>query len=297
MHNLEAMEEKRWGRIKFKGGWASPIAVHTKLDEFLVADRAGDVYYCGLGKNKQLEDSTSGIFGLKNIDGSVYGVGPLRDVRQRIGVGEWEIAEELEDIPGIEQTSEEGFDDIDGFSKDDIYAVGGERDVWHFDGENWNPIDIGRRPFHCKCVVCAEDGYVYIGGENGAIARGRGDEWKTYFPEDSEEDFFSIVSYRGRVFAGTEEDTFIIGEDLIPQPYDFENQLLPIAGRFMYTAYDRLLIISNFNQVAFFDGEKWLDINGCGELTPVEEARLLHKKMKQVEEAKEELIDLMDTKD
>ncbi len=296
-YDLENVVGGHWGSIRFEGTFVSPIAVHTKVDEFLVTDRVGHVYYCGVGKNKQFEDRTSGMFGLKNIHGAVYGVAPLRTVYKRLGVDEWSYEEELRNIPGVQQTSEEGFWDTDGFNQNDIYAVGGERDVWHFNGENWNPIDIGRRPFHCKCVVCAEDGYVYIGGENGAIARGRGDEWKTYFPEGDEEDFFSIVSYRGRVFAGTEEDTFIIGEDLIPQPYDFEGQLHPIAGRFMYAAYDRLLIASNFNQVAFFDGEKWLDINGCGELTPVEEARLLHKKMKQVEEAKEELIDLMDTKD
>ncbi len=291
MHNLENEKENRWGYLQFKGRWASPIAVHTEFKEFLVADHAGNVYYCGLGENKQFEYETHGMFGLKNIHGAIYGVGPNRGVYKRLDVSYWDVDRELRNIPGIDQTSDEGFDDIDGFSQTDIYAVGGERDVWHFDGKEWNPIDIGRRPFFCTCVVCAEDGYVYIGGENGAIARGRGDEWKTYFPESREEDFFSIVSYRGRVFAGTEGGTFIIGEDLTPQPYDFEGQLRPIAGRFMYTAYDRLLIASNFNQVAFFDGEKWLDINGCSELTPVEEAHLMHEKLKLIKKAKQELMD------
>ncbi len=291
LHNLERTEEERWGYRQFEGGWASPIAVHSKFKEFLVADRAGDVYYFGLGKNKQYEPSTGGIIGLKNIDGSIYGVGASRSVRKRLDTGGWNLSQELKNIPGAQQASGKGFKDIDGFSQNDIYAVGGERDVWHFDGEDWTPLDISRRPFFCTCVVCAEDGYVYIGGENGVIARGRGDIWKTYYPEDHEEDFKSIVSYRGRVFAGTEEDTFIIGEDLIPQPYDFEGQLRPIAGRFMYTAYDRLLIASNFNQVAFFDGEKWLDINGCSELTPVEEAHLMHERLRLIEEAKQELMD------
>ncbi len=253
-----------------------------------------------MGENKQLEKPITttghGIFGIKNIDGTIYGVAPGRKVYQRLGVNSWQRDEQLINIPGAQQTAWLGFDDIDGFNKNDIYAVGEDRDVWHFDGEDWTPLDISHRPLICNCVVCAEDGYVYIGGENGAIARGRGDIWKTYYPEEKGEDFKSIVSYRGRVFAGTEEGTFIIGEDLIPQPYDFEGQLRPIAGRFMYTAYDRLLIASNFNPVAFFDGEKWLDINGCSELSPVEEARLLHQKLKLTEEAKEKLIDLMDTK-
>ncbi len=172
--------------------------------------------------------------------------------------------------------------------------MGGNRDVWHFDGKDWSPLDISRRPFRCQCVVCAEDGYVYIAGKKGLIVRGRGDVWKTNSPEDGADHFHSIVSYRGRVFAGTEEGTFIVKEDLTLEPYDFEGQLRPIAGTYMYTAYDRLLIANAFNQVAFFDGEKWLDINGCSELTPVEEMRILSQKRKQIEQAKEGLIDLIE---
>lgn len=56
----------------------------------------------------------------------------------------------------------------------------------------------------------------------------------------------------------------------------------------MYTAYDRLLIASNYNQVAFFDGEKWLDINGCNELTPAEEVYLMQEALKLIEEADNE---------
>ncbi len=292
VYDLEREEGDRWGYGGFEGEWISPIAVHTKFEEYLVSDCAGNVYYCGLGENKRVEDKNHGIFGLKNIHGSIYGVAPSRTVYKRLGADKWSVDHRLIALPGAQQTAKKGFEDIDGFSESDIYAVGGDRDVWHFDGDDWSPLDISRRPFRCECVVCAEDGYVYIGGRDGAIARGRGDEWKTYFPEGSEEDFLSIVSYRGRVFAGTEQGTFIIGEDLTPQPYNFEGQLRPIAGRFMYTAYDRLLIASNFNQIAFFDGEKWLDINGCNELTPVEEGRLMNESLELMEKVEKKLIEI-----
>ncbi len=275
-----------------KGGWVYPKVVHSKTDDFLAADGVGNVFYCELEDwepEKPITNNRCGISGLKNINGKIFGVAPGRAVYERTGVGQWKEHEELGNIPGtLASGLNSGFRSIDGFSDSDIYAVGGNRDVWHFNGKEWNPIDIGGRPFRCQCVVCAEDGYVYIGGKDGVIARGRGDIWKVRFPEEKgAEHFYSIASYRGRVFIGTEEDTFIVGEDLTLQRYDFEGQIRPIAGRFMYAAYDRLLMANVFNQVAFFDGEKWLDINGCSELTPVEEAYLLEQKMHLLEEAEE----------
>ncbi len=301
VHDLEQEKGSRWGKSEFEGGWVSPILVHTMFDEYLAVDRVGDVFYCGLGSNKQCEKPLTpyqlGIFGLKNINGTIYGVAPSRSVYQRLGVNSWQLHEQLRNIPGAQQASRKGFDDIDGFSEQDMYAVGGDRDVWHFDGEYWSPLDISSRPFICTCVVCAEDGYVYIGGRYGAIARGRGDEWTVYYPEEAERDIQSIVSYRGRVFAGTEGHTFIIGEDLIPQRYDFESQLAPIAGKYMYAAYDRLLIANNYNQVAFFDGEKWLNINGCNEMTEQEARLLMQHNMELMEKAQKHLGDLMDIVD
>ncbi len=302
VHDLEDEVGDRWANIEFEGGWVTPKVVHTEFEEFLISDGIGQVYYNGLGNNKQIEkpitDNKCGIRSLKNINGKIFGVDVARAVYQRTGGNQWHEYTEFRNIPGhLLGGLNNGFRAIDGFSESDIYAVGGDRDVWHFDGEEWSPMDIGRRPFRCECVVCAEDGYVYIGGWDGVIVRGRGDVWKTNSPEKGAEDFHSIASYRGRVFVGTEEGTFIVKEDLTLEPYDFEGQIRPIAGTHMYAAYDRLLIANAFNQVAFFDGEKWLDINGCGELTPVEEARLLHQKLKLIEEAKEKSIGLMDVKE
>lgn len=288
----------RWGMREFGTGWASPIMTHTKRDEFLVVDRVAQVYYYGLGKNKKLEKPLNnykgGLFGIKNINGTIYGATSARITYKRIGPNEWHKDERLKNIPGSKQVSaiDKGFHGIDGFSENDIYAVGGERDVWHLDENGWSPINIGNRPFYCTCVVCAEDGYVYIGGESGVIARGRGDEWETYFPDELTHDIASIVSYRGRIFVGTQKQTFTLGEDLVPVPYDFEGQLPQMAGRYLYTAYDRLLVANNSNQVAFFDGEKWLNINGCEDMTADEANLFMSHNLDLLEEVTEHIQDV-----
>ncbi|CAM3610272.1 hypothetical protein [Vibrio aerogenes] len=298
VHNLKNDPGKRWGKVQFDEGWASPSIVHTdKLNEYLVADRGGDVYYCGVGDNKQFEKSiedSAGIWSLKNINGNIYGATIPRITYKRLGVNRWEELCDLSKLPGAQHSNRVGFYALDGFTEQDIYAIGGDRDVWHFDGKDWSPVDIGRETFICSCIVCADDGYVYIAGRSGIIARGRGDEWETHYPKKPSDNIWSITSYRGRVFAGTESETLIIGDDLIPRTYDFEGQLPSIAGRYMYSAYDRLLITNNDNQIAFFNGEKWLDINGCFDITEEEAQVLMSQNLEWIEQAQDDLEDLMD---
>ncbi|CAM3610251.1 hypothetical protein VA7868_03565 [Vibrio aerogenes CECT 7868] len=295
-YDLMKNKGKRWGMKEFETGWASPIMAHSKQDEFIVVDRIAKVFYNGLGKNKQYEKPLNsykaGLFGLKNIHGTIYGATSARITYKRIGPDNWIKDERLKNIPGGDQTSQKGFRDIDGFSENDIYAVGGDRDVWHLDEQGWSPVDISRQPFYCTCVVCAEDGYVYIGGRFGAIARGRGDEWETYYPEELTHDIESIASYRGRIFVGTQKQTCVLGENLIPESYDFEGQLPLMAGHYIYTAYDRLLIANNFNQVAFFDGEKWLNINGCEDMTADEASLFMNQNLEWLEKATDDLEEL-----
>ena len=297
IYNMAREPSKRWGYREFSPGWVSPKVSHVGGREFVIADGVGEVYYFGLGANKQYEErltsNKTGVSALKNIGGTVYGVSACRSVYKRLGPDHWQLEQELRDTYNHHRGGRVSFRGIDGFSQQDLYAVGGDREVWHFDGENWSPIDIGsRQKFRCNAVCCAEDGYVYIVGEYGKVARGRGEEWKVYHPDDYASDFFSVVSYQGRVFAGTEHSTYLIGEDLVPQVYDFEGQFAPIAGKYLYSAHGKLLVANHWNQVALFDGEKWLNINGCHDITPEEGSMLLGQALDFLEEAQDHLDDL-----
>lgn len=69
-----------------------------------------------------------------------------------------------------------GFEDFSQFTDDDLYAVGGSGDIWHFNGEHWRqckfPTDWG-----LSAVCCAPDGEVYV-ADSVVIYCGRGDRWK-----------------------------------------------------------------------------------------------------------------------
>ncbi|SHO56851.1 hypothetical protein [Vibrio quintilis] len=296
VYDLEREPLEHWGTSTFNPFWYFPRIVHTEFEEFLVADNIGNVYYHGLGRNKQLEDKLdeydTGITHLKNINGTIYGVSAARSLYRRTGPDNWDENNELLYIPGAEQTSRMGFDCVDGFSEQDIYAAGDDRDVWHFNGQNWTPIDICDQPFECKAICCAEDGYVYIAGRYGMVARGRGDQWQVYSPESEEDDFRSMVCYKGRVFAGTEKHTYVIGDDLVPQLYDFEEQFRNLAGTYLYSAYDKLLLANQHNQIALFDGTQWLNIYGCNDYTEDEGRELLAQALTLADETEDILENL-----
>ncbi|NHZ42693.1 hypothetical protein [Massilia aquatica] len=65
-----------------------------------------------------------------------------------------------------------GFQDIDGFSPEDIYAVGGKGDVWHVDGQQWTQLPFPSE-MNLSSVCCAPDGVVYIGAGSGTVFKGR----------------------------------------------------------------------------------------------------------------------------
>lgn len=260
-----------------KNSFYRPKLINTERDEVLIISDTGLVYYMGLGQNKQYEERiptaiAPGVASLKRIDDEVYLVAHRRTVTKREGVSRWKSLT-ADDMWNDELSPlHAGFEDIDGFSSDDLYAVGRHSDVWRYDGQDWIPLDVGDINAHTVC--CADDGYVYIAGTWGVVIRGREDEWETYLPEDlasktwyagADSGFSSSVSYQGRVYLGGESiGTYFIdlnSNNKKPQQYDFNGEIEPFSARFMSVGYG-MMMFANQHRAALHDGEKWIDLYG-----------------------------------
>lgn len=274
-------EPEDWGFILWeeKNSFYKPKLVNIKQNEVLIVSDMGLTYYNGLGKNKQYEERipsaiAPGVASLKRIDGEVYLVAHRRTVTKREGVSQWKSLRE--DSMWNDELSplNAGFEDIDGFSAKDLYAVGSDNDVWRYDGQDWIPLDISDFTFDAYTVCCADDGYVYIAGTWGVVIRGRENEWETYLPKDLESKtwyagadsgFSSSVSYQGRVYLGGESiGTYYIdhnSDDITPKPYDFNGEIAPFSARFMSVGYG-MMMFANQHRAALHDGEKWIDLYG-----------------------------------
>lgn len=120
------------------------------------------------------------VMQVREIDGKAYMAGSLRTVFRREGPNKWTCLSgndlSVRD-EGDRQKRDLGFDDIDGFSANDIYACGGEGDLFHYDGKQWHEIDSPTN-VDLLSICCAGNGKVYVGGMKGMLLEGRGDEWE-----------------------------------------------------------------------------------------------------------------------
>lgn len=270
---------KSWPRHNF----FNTRLANMNTSEYLMIDDSGTVYYGGLGDNKHREEKIPTkrlIHNLAKVGDHIYGIGYGRKILKRLGPDTWEYM-----TPDINArgTDGRGFYDLAGFSNDDLYAVGGKSDIWHYNGKRWRPLDVSN-DFLPLAVYCAEDGYVYIAGAWGMIARGRDDEWETYCPNPTIDKFTSVVSYQGRIFFGSESKVYVLdhnADSLEYQQYDFEGQIRPFAARRMDVGHG-LMMFASLSSVAIYDGSEWKKIYGGGP-SKQEEAQLLESMLRDSE--------------
>jgi hypothetical protein len=84
-----------------------------------------------------------------------------------------------------------GFDDLDGFSHNEIYVTGWRGELQIYEGGRWRPIEI---PINLKLerLLAAPDGKVYLAGIRGVILTGRGDHFEIFPQTVTEESFWDI---------------------------------------------------------------------------------------------------------
>lgn len=107
-----------------------------------------------------------------------------------------------------------GFTSIDGFSENEIYAVGWKGEVWQYDGSHWIKRDS---PTNVKLerLICATDGFVYAVGQAGVILRGREDHWDIVANDATNDQFWSAIWYQNRVWIATAKGIFMIEDGVV----------------------------------------------------------------------------------
>ncbi len=198
---------QQWSAAKLTGfdGILVGFSPAPPKPQVIVSGVRGRVYATGSGESS-MEDIApvdengprrGAILKLKTIGEHLYVCGNGRSVGRRLGRDEWQGFCHL--IPAAPEGVREGFDDIDGFAEDDIYAVGGEGDVWRFDGTGWRQCRFPSGLL-LTCVCCAGDGHVYVGGLAGTVFRGRGDDWTVIHEGGLSLPFKDMVWHDGEVW-------------------------------------------------------------------------------------------------
>jgi len=145
--------------------------------------------------------------------------------------------------------------DVDGFSHNEIYAVGLAGKIFRFDGKRWHEISSPTNVM-LTGVHCAPDGKVYISGTKGTIISGRHNSFAVYDIE-VEFDFRGISSFSSKVFVASGAQLFEVGVNgLVAVQFGLDR---PVTTGSLSEGQDVLWSIGE-QDVLSFDGENWSEI-------------------------------------
>lgn len=236
-----------WMKYEFDASWyAVAMATIKKGDAERVAvaiSSDGDYWEVKPAsieeQDGKIEQAAFPLSNLGVIDHSIFACGMGRTVLQRKSPGKWtEIGPgpygagavapgavapgaDSSDAASEDEDPIVGFEDIDGFSKKDMYAAGWGGEIWHRDGKKWQQLDSPTSE-HLNAVCCAEDGKVYVVGDNGTLVVGRGDEWEL-IESDFTGTFQDVACYRGVIYICTDFEILKLDDGELIAEQDFED--------------------------------------------------------------------------
>ncbi|MCY1291642.1 hypothetical protein D9M70_408390 [compost metagenome] len=261
-------KDSQWGHAILNGFNISTIGISKKPKEqlFLVSI-SGQTYAIGSGEAGMEENIRTqirgGVFKLKTISDILYATGGGRTIGFRENKNQWHWYNKNIPLTERDKSESPGFRDLDGFSKDDMYAVGGDGDVWQLNGTIWRRADFPSNLF-LETVCCGADGRVYISGYEGHTFVGRGDAWKKVKSKELISlAFKDMVWYEDRVWCTNDYGVWwIVGDQLVKANIPAFAQIS--AGHL--SARDGVLLLAGFYGAAYLENGQWHQIFSYSEM-------------------------------
>lgn len=171
-------------------------------DNLFVMGRTG--LFREVAQGKQAEDYQLNISGagylmdLQSINGALFACGVQNIVYKKSAMQWSRLDGHIFNEIGL--VVDRSLEAIDGFSDDDVYAVGLNGAIWHWNGDLWTSIESPTNlPLYC--LKCASDGDVYIGGGGGLLLKGNKEGWTDLTnPTISDKSFQQITEFAGKIY-------------------------------------------------------------------------------------------------
>ena len=261
---LKDHASNNWGDTTFDQGFDLPVLGVSRLPfshpQGMLASKNldGDVWARGSNLDGPLEQIHKGgepfPKRLKCINGITYCVSAFRRIYKRIAIGQWVPMQK--GFPSTKRDLNQGFNDLDAFSESDMYAVGGNGDIWHYDGKQWSQMGFPSN-VELGTVTCAGDGNVYISGEGGSLWVGQKSTWKSIYKGSSSILWNDALWFENKLWLSSDyQFRTWNGKDL--EPVTHEGKDVPMTGHM--DAYDGLLAIASSEYVMTYDGTNWKTI-------------------------------------
>ncbi|UQY36667.1 hypothetical protein K8U54_09365 [Pseudomonas fulva] len=190
----------------------------------------------------------------RTIGRKTFAVGMGRQVYRRDGVDHWTCIDQGI-RPAIGETK--GFESIDGFDENDLYAVGWDGEIWHCNGQQWSQKQSPTNLVLTR-VLCAGDGQVYASGRRGLLIVGRGDSWQPMEQEDITSDIRDLAWYDGRLYLSTMRGLYTLqGGSLVEVDFGDDTP----ATCYHLSVADGVMWSFGAKDIMAFDGSTWTRID------------------------------------
>lgn len=259
-YNPSREKKNQWGARgwhQVSGVYGSPC--FKPNERWVFISDPGEVYVVGQGDDddeKPIIRSPRKYFtALKCIDGGyVYAVGLGRKVYKRIQPNNWiQLNTDSMASPKAGNFSTIGFSDIDGFSESEIYACGGVGDLWKFNGNTWNSVNLPTN-VNLEKICCASNGMVYITTNANLLLIGRDNKWKVKEQDVSDYILEQIVCYKDKVLISSHEKIFEIKNDELVEA----NLSIPAMDSYAHVATgDGILVVAGIHSACLYNGKDW----------------------------------------
>ena len=221
-----------------------------------------------------LRMSAPPIFGyvnsIKEIAGELYVCGSGGQVYRRME-GAWtHIAESLKAPATAPQSGaftvdkdfgKHQFSDIDGYDSSDLYVVGGDGDVFHYNGQAWSRCETPTDEI-LLTVICSAKKEVWVAGFNGTLLCGNIDDGFTEFSNyDDNMIISSIALCDSTPYLATNEGLFYFDRTQ-RRIRSVETKLQPeITDANVVATRDGVLWSFGYKDIAYFDGKTWTRVD------------------------------------
>jgi hypothetical protein len=142
---------------------------------------------------------------------------------------------------------------IHGFDQNNIYCVGSEGAVWHFNGKKWQMCNLPTNA-NLTSVLCAGDGKVYIGGHEGMLLCGASDSWRVIENEEWLDDIWDLEWFENELYVSSLVNLYKL-KDWKLEPVVFVNGS-PSSYYQLSKADGVMWSIGEFD-IMSFDGDVW----------------------------------------
>lgn len=241
---------------------ASVTVTQQPIQQALFMSPYGDVSLFGSGQESEEKINTpegdpvdrGHLRQVRTIGQRTFAVGMGRQVYRRDGADHWTCLDQTI-RPAIGETK--GFESIDGFDESDLYAVGWDGEIWHYNGQQWSQKESPTNLVLTR-VLCAGDGQVYASGRRGLLIVGRGDAWQPIEQEDVTSDIWDLAWYDGKLYLSTMRGLYTLqGGSLVEVDFGDDTP----ATCYHLSVADGVMWSFGAKDIMAFDGNTWTRID------------------------------------